>query len=159
MALFRVETDFSGPINLIGGVKRRAQRLPREMRRETTEKIAVVAQFGARQTVTRRMQRAIAVKIGPGASPPRLGSTMVQPPRPMRVTPTMTKLASKGIARHVLRGVPHPTEKILGEGVVRQAAAGGIPRWPVSRDWGQLRSRRPTLGGRGWPSAQYVERR
>lgn len=164
MASFKVVTKGFARIAAVPGkAAERARQLPRAWRLETNERFAVINFFGGRQTVTRPMQGAIAGKIGPGASPPKVGTVMIHLRRPVRVTKAMLSRSAPAVARHVLRGGPVGVEPVMREEVQVQFSRGGIPSWPASRNWGDLTAARPTLGGTagpaaaGWRGGRFVE--
>ena len=163
MALITVQTKGFDSINrFFGSVLKRAKG-PRRYVLETSDRLAKIHQQGGRQRVTRPVQRAIAAKTG--VAPPKVGKTMIHPERPVRVTPSMAKEASRGLVRFYLLGGQRGIERSMRKGVAVQFARGGVPFWRRSRDWGRLRAARPTLGGAGgrvaagWRRARFTERR
>ena len=144
------------PLRLIS---RRAQELPQESHLAARGKLANVHAGGARTRVTRPIQ--LALIRATGQAPPRIGSELVNPPRPIGVTPKTTKEAGRDMARFVVRGGKLRTQQIMLAGVMTQFDAGGIPSWRKSRRWGRWVPRNPTLGGRGgsvadgWRQATY----
>lgn len=164
MAGFTVQLKgFDALDRYLSRIVKRAQKAPRRSILLTRDRLAVIHQHGGTQTVTPEMQRAIARKIGPGEKPPAVGKVLIHPSRPVRPTPAMLRRASKGLARHILRGGPRTTGQIMREEVSAQYGAGGTPSWRPSRNWGRIQARRPTLGGAGgrvhagWRAASYRE--
>lgn len=161
MATLRVETrDFPRVIGFIEGIRRRVVQTPSRWQLRASG-LAAIHQAGGRQTVKASVQRAIAAKTG--ATPPRAGTVMIHPRRPIRVTRDMAKKASRGLAKSWLGRGKHGIEAAMRGGALIQMDQGGDPPWVASRDWGNFRARRPTLGGRGsrvgseWARARFVE--
>ena len=161
MATLRVETrNFPRVIRFIADIRRRVVKTPSgwELR---ARGLAALHQAGGRQTVKPSVQRAIAAKTG--ATPPRGGTVMKHPRRPIRVLPGMAKKASRGLAKSWLGRGDHGIEAALRDGALAQMDKGGDPSWKPSRDWGRLKARRPTLGGRRsrvgseWAKARFAE--
>ncbi len=167
MAFLRVKTrGFDRVIAVPGKAAERAKAMPSRYRFETSAKLSVIHQHGGRQTVSGRMQRALAVKIGPGGSPPRVGTVLRHPSRPVRADQRMAKDSATHLARHVLHGTERSIQPIMRHGTRQQFSRGGVPGWRQARAWGLIRPGSPTLGGpssrvaSGWlQRGRYVERR
>lgn len=161
MATIRVETrNFPRVTRFLAEIRRRVLKAPSgwELR---ARGLAAIHQAGGQQTVKASVQRAIAAKTG--ATPPRLGSVMKHPRRPIRATSAMAKKAARGLARSWIRRGDDGIESAMRDGALVQMDMGGDPSWVPSRDWGRLKARKPTLGGRGsrvgseWAKASFAE--
>ncbi len=164
MAKLSVQTTgFDGVIGLVAGIERRVERLPAGWELSTRSKLAVIHHLGGRQTVSRRVQRGIAAKTR--VAPPRVGTVMIHPARPVRATDAMAAAAAKQVSLFAVKGGSIAIEPIMRKDVNQQFASGGRPGWVASRDWGEQRARKPTLGGAsgrvgvGWAAATFRERR
>ena len=140
MATLRVQTrNFPRAIRFIEDIRRRVADSPSSWELRAGG-LAAIHQAGGRQTVTESVQRAIAAKTG--ATPPRVGTVLKHPKRPVRVTPAMTKKAGLGLAKSWIRRGDHRIEATMREGALEQMDKGGSPSWVLSRDYGRFRAAR-----------------
>ncbi len=152
----------------------RARRMPRRMTVETDDGLAAAHQQGYISRPRRRSARFIQGVLagryftGAGQAPPRLSTIrrgFRSPARPINATDRMAKDVTDVLVAKFFGGKEESPEQVIRANIDLQFGVGGDPKWERSENFGSLRARRPTLGGRSgriaaaWRRGRYSGRK
>ena len=143
MANIRVINKLAPVSKYLGKLSSRFENQPKGWQLRARGKLANIHAAGAKVRVTRKMQGYLGAQLG--VVPPRVGKLLIIPARPPSATFKMARGVAKDVAIHVVTGRPAQIKKTMVEGVLLQFDRGFAP---PSRDWGDFKAARPTLGGR-----------
>ncbi len=136
----------------------RARRMPKRMAIEARGMITQAHHKGFVSRPRRHSDRFIQGVLkkqffaGTGQKPPRLATIrrgLRNPPRPVSATKPMAKAVTEVLVAQFFGAKDESPEQVIRADIARQFRVGGDPKWEVSRDFGSLRAKRPTLGGAG----------